>query len=193
MKPTFNLANFITLGRIFCLPFMVIIYELPQINMVSKAWALSIVFIVLALSDWLDGFLARRLNMQSAFGAFLDPVADKIMIIVSLLIILDAKLIPYWVALIIILRELIISALREWMAQIGSHQKVSVRYIGKLKTATQMCAIPMFFFAPIILKHKPNHYHLWTYIADGAMYVSIFLTVWSMLIYLKDACSCHTS
>ncbi len=188
MQPIFNLANIITLGRIFCLPFMVVIYEMPQISAVSKAWALSIVFIVLGLSDWLDGFLARRLKMQSAFGAFLDPVADKIMIIVSLLLILDAKLIPYWVALIIILREFIISALREWMAQIGSHQKVSVRYIGKLKTAAQMCAIPMFFFSPVIFKHAPQYHNLWNCIADCAMYVCIVLTLWSMLIYLKDAC-----
>jgi CDP-diacylglycerol--glycerol-3-phosphate 3-phosphatidyltransferase len=189
MKPNkyINIANLITLCRIFCLPFMVVIYEIPSVNIVTKSLVLSILFVVLAATDWLDGYIARRFNMQSAFGAFLDPVADKIMVIVCLLILLDIGLIHYWVALIIILRELIISALREWMAQIGSHTKVSVRYIGKLKTTAQMIAIPMLLFSPAVYHYLNIYHNTWSLIANASMYIAVVLTIWSMMVYLKDA------
>jgi CDP-diacylglycerol--glycerol-3-phosphate 3-phosphatidyltransferase len=166
---------------------MVVIYEIPSVNIVTKSLVLSILFVVLAATDWLDGYIARRFNMQSAFGAFLDPVADKIMVIVCLLILLDIGLIHYWVALIIILRELIISALREWMAQIGSHTKVSVRYIGKLKTTAQMIAIPMLLFSPAVYHYLNIYHNTWSLIANASMYIAVVLTIWSMMVYLKDA------
>jgi len=184
---TLNYANFITLCRIFCLPFMVYIYETNSIDSVKKSVLLTSLFIILAFTDWLDGYIARKYGLQSAFGAFLDPVADKIMIVVSLLIVLDMGLIRYWIALIIVLRELIISALREWMARLGSHEKVSVKYIGKLKTTAQMLAIPMLLFAPVLENFNLYYYNIWKSLASYGIYIAVALTIISMLVYLKDA------
>jgi CDP-diacylglycerol--glycerol-3-phosphate 3-phosphatidyltransferase len=186
-KSKINWANTITWSRILCLPLMVVVYELHIVSSAKTSLILGIAFAVLAITDWLDGFIARSYGMASDFGAFLDPVADKIMVVVSLLIVLDMALIHYWVALVIILRELIISALREWMAIIGSHDKVAVRYIGKLKTTAQMLALQMLLLNNFIYAAYPNIGKLWHIIAGASMYTAAALTIWSMFIYLRDA------
>lgn len=138
-------------------------------------------FVIAALTDWLDGWLARRWNQTSAFGAFLDPVADKLMVSAALLVLLNLDRVGSLVALIIIGREIAISALREWMAKIGASSSVAVHWLGKFKTAAQMVAIPC-------LLHQGEWFGLPADpIGQVLIIVAAVLTVWSMFYYLKKA------
>ena len=139
-------------------------------------------FVVFALTDWLDGYLARKLNQTSAFGAFLDPVADKILVCASLLVLVHLTRVDVFVALIIIGREIAISALREWMAQIGASKSVAVHMIGKLKTVAQMVAIPfLLFHGKLFGVIDTNLWGTWL------IWVAAILTIWSMIYYLQKA------
>ena len=140
-----TLPTLLTWARIVAIPLIVGIYELP-VDMPTRNLMATVLFVVVALTDWLDGWLARRLNQTSSFGAFLDPVADKFLVCVALLILLQLDRVSALVALVIIGREIAISALREWMAQIGASRSVAVHMIGKLKTTAQMVAIPFLLY-----------------------------------------------
>jgi CDP-diacylglycerol--glycerol-3-phosphate 3-phosphatidyltransferase len=138
--------------------------------------------VVFAATDWADGYLARRLNQTSAFGAFLDPVADKFLVCASLLVLVHLDRADVFVALIIIGREIAISSLREWMAIIGATKSVAVHMVGKLKTAVQMTAIPFLLFDAHLLGFIDTH--VW---GTWLIWISAVLTVWSMVYYLQKA------
>ena len=176
-----TLPTLLTWARIVAIPLIVGIYELP-VDMPTRNLMATVLFVVVALTDWLDGWLARRLNQTSSFGAFLDPVADKFLVCASLLVLVHLQRTDVFVALIIIGREIAISALREWMAQIGASKSVAVHMIGKLKTAVQMTAIPFLLYDG----------HLFGVIDTGVwgtwlIWASAVLTVWSMVYYLQKA------
>ena len=141
----FTIPTILTWTRIVAIPLIVGVFYLglqPQVqNLVA-----TVMFVTFALTDWLDGYLARRLNQTSSFGAFLDPVADKFLVCASLLVLVHLNRADVFVALIIIGREIAISALREWMAQIGASKSVAVHMLGKVKTVVQMVAIPFLLF-----------------------------------------------
>jgi CDP-diacylglycerol--glycerol-3-phosphate 3-phosphatidyltransferase len=139
-------------------------------------------FVLFALTDWLDGYLARKLNQVSAFGAFLDPVADKFLVCASLLVLVHMDRADVFVALIIIGREIAISALREWMAQIGASRSVAVHMLGKLKTMAQMVAIPFLLYDGVVLGLLDTH--VW---GTVLIWIAAVLTVWSMVYYLRKA------
>jgi len=141
-----------------------------------------VMFMVFAWTDWLDGFLARKLNQTSAFGAFLDPVADKFLVCASLLVLVHLRRTDVFVALIIIGREIAISALREWMANIGASKSVAVHMVGKLKTAVQMVAIPFLLYDGVLLERIDARW--W---GNLLIWVAAVLTVWSMVYYLRKA------
>jgi cardiolipin synthase (CMP-forming) len=170
-----------TWTRIVAIPLIVGVFYLGLEPAVQNLVA-TVMFVVFALTDWLDGFLARRLNQTSSFGAFLDPVADKFLVVASLLILVHLKRADVFVALIIIGREIAISALREWMAHIGASKSVAVHMLGKVKTTVQMIAIPFLLFDG----------HLFGLIDTGVwgtwlIWLSAILTVWSMVYYLQKA------
>lgn len=177
----FTIPTLLTWSRIAAIPVIVLIFYLP-LDPFSANLIATVLFIAFAITDWLDGFLARKLNQTSAFGAFLDPVADKFLVCATLLILVHLQRIDVFVALIIIGREIAISALREWMAQIGASKSVAVHMIGKLKTAVQMVAIPFLLFDHelfgIVHTRLTGQVLLW---------VAAVLTVWSMLYYLQKA------
>jgi len=139
-------------------------------------------FVVFAATDWLDGFLARKLNQTSSFGAFLDPVADKFLVCASLLVLVHLQRADVFVALIIIGREIAISALREWMALIGATKSVAVHMLGKVKTTVQMIAIPFLLFDGVLF--GVINTHVW---GTWLIWISAILTVWSMIYYLQKA------
>lgn len=175
-----NLPTLLTWARIVAIPLIVGVFYLPMPSADVNLWA-SVLFIVVALTDWLDGWLARKLNQTSAFGAFLDPVADKFLVCASLLILLELGRVNAVVALIIIGREIAISALREWMAQIGASRSVAVHMLGKLKTAAQMLAI-------VLLLYDGGFGALGVHareVGTWLIYIACGLTVWSMAYYLK--------
>ena len=180
-----NLPTLLTWARIVAIPLIVGLFYLPwpahEVNL-----AASVLFILVALTDWLDGWLARRLNQTSAFGAFLDPVADKFLVCASLLVLLELHRVEALVALIIIGREIAISALREWMASIGASRSVAVHMLGKLKTASQMVAIVLLFYDGELLPGVlPNvHTGVW---GTWLIYIACGLTIWSMVYYLQKA------
>ncbi|MEH6355012.1 MAG: CDP-diacylglycerol--glycerol-3-phosphate 3-phosphatidyltransferase [Marinobacter sp.] len=173
-----NIPNILTLSRIVMIPVFVFIFYMP----VQWSYlASSAIFTLAAVTDWLDGYLARKLNQSTPFGAFLDPVADKLMVAVALAVLIEehAALILTLPATIIIGREIVISALREWMAEIGSRASVAVSYIGKIKTVAQMAAIiGLLAFPPGVVQAD---------IAIGLLYLAAGLTLWSMGLYLKAA------
>ncbi len=179
-----NLPNYVTWCRILMIPLIVGVYFLPDAWMHedSKNIAATGIFIVAAITDWLDGYLARVLDQMSAFGAFLDPVADKLMIAGALVVLLQLGRVEPLVAFIIIGREIAISALREWMAQIGQSRSVAVAFIGKLKTVVQMIAIPLLLFHDDLFGLF-NCQWLGTILIN----VAAVLTVMSMLYYLRKA------
>jgi cardiolipin synthase len=170
-----------TWTRIMAIPLIVGIFYL-DISTNSKNLIATVMFVVFAATDWLDGYLARKLNQMSSFGAFLDPVADKFLVCASLLVLVDLQRADVFVALIIIGREIAISALREWMAMIGATKSVAVHMIGKLKTAVQMTAIPFLLFNGTLFGIVDTH--LW---GTWLIWLSAVLTVWSMVYYLKKA------
>jgi cardiolipin synthase (CMP-forming) len=183
MRRLVNVPNVITFSRIVLIPLIVGLYYLPDewLSPHGKNVSATIVFIVAAVSDWLDGYLARRLNQMSAFGAFLDPVADKLIVAGALIILLHLKRVDMLVALIIIGREIGISALREWMAKAGQARSVAVAFIGKLKTVFQLVAIPLLLYSDPILGFDAQWY------GTLLIIVAAVLTVVSMLYYVRKA------
>ena len=176
-----TLPTLLTWARIVAIPLIVGIYYLP-LDMASRNLMATVLFVVVALTDWLDGWLARKLNQTSSFGAFLDPVADKFLVCAALLILLQLDRVNALVALVIIGREIAISALREWMAQIGASRSVAVHMIGKLKTTAQMVAIPFLLYDGTLFGVIPTR--LW---GTLAIIVASVLTIWSMVYYLQKA------
>lgn len=170
-----------TWARIVAIPLIIGVYYLG-LDLQTKNLIATVLFVVFALTDWLDGYLARKLNQSSAFGAFLDPVADKILVCASLLILVHLTRVDVFVALIIIGREIAISALREWMAQIGASKSVAVHMIGKLKTVAQMVAIPFLLFDGSLFGLIDTK--LW---GTWLIWVAAILTIWSMIYYLQKA------
>ena len=176
-----TIPTLLTWARIAAIPLIVGVYYLDWSD-ATKNLVATTMFVLFALTDWLDGYLARRLNQISAFGAFLDPVADKILICASLLVLLEQDRVGAPVALIIIGREIAISALREWMAHIGASRSVAVHMLGKLKTVSQMVAIPFLLYNGDLFGVIDTR--LW---GSALMYVAAVLTVWSMIYYLRRA------
>jgi len=179
-----NIPTALTWLRIVLIPVFVGIYYVPQdwLTPVMANWIGMGVFALAAITDWLDGYLARRLGATSAFGAFLDPVADKLMVAAALILLVELGRAEAYLAIIIIGREIAISALREWMAQLGRSRKTAVAFIGKVKTVAQMTAIIALL--------------LWENVIPGistpvlgtvALWIAAILTLWSMFHYLRRA------
>lgn len=175
-----TLPTILTLFRIILIPVFVVVFYLPTpwANM-----AAAIIYAVASITDWFDGYLARVLNQESAFGAFLDPVADKLMVVVAIVLLVEANPSP-WIAIpsiIIISREITVSALREWMAELGSRATVKVSFVGKAKTVAQLLSL-------ILLIYHESLFGLPIYqIGMGLYYLAAFLTLYSMMVYLKAA------
>jgi cardiolipin synthase len=180
----FNIPIFLTWLRVALIPLVVGVFYLPHtwLTPYEQGIAASAVFIIAAVTDWFDGFLARRWSQTSAFGAFLDPVADKLMVAGALLVLVQLDRVNAAVAFVIIGREIAISALREWMAQIGASKSVAVSSLGKIKTTAQMIAIPMLLFNEQLFYVIDTHY--W---GEWLLAVAAILTVWSMFYYLRKA------
>ena len=176
-----TIPTMMTWTRIIAIPLIVGVFYL-NIAAAERNMIATVMFIVFAATDWLDGYLARKLNQTSAFGAFLDPVADKILVCASLLVLVHLQRADVFVALIIIGREIAISALREWMALIGATRSVAVHMLGKIKTTVQMVAIPFLLFDGTLFGAIDTH--LW---GSWLIWISAILTVWSMIYYLKKA------
>lgn len=175
-----NAANTVTISRVLLVPLIVVVYYS------GFAWsqlAAAALFTVASITDWLDGYLARKLDQASPFGAFLDPVADKLLVVMALVLLTANFPSPWFVVptAIIIGREVFISALREWMASRGERDKVAVGYIGKVKTTMQMIAII------VLLAYSPD-FPRWVLQSGYVLiYLSAALSMWSMVIYLKSA------
>jgi len=181
-----NLPTWLTLFRVLLLPVMVLVFywQFPGHNITA-----AIVFLLAAITDWLDGYLARRMNLTSAFGAFLDPVADKLMVAVTLFLLVEshrggwAGIVMAVTAAVIVGREISVSALREWMAEIGMRATVKVAFIGKLKTVMQMVALVV-----LIVQHEKSAEALRLYhIGEALLVIAGILTIWSGLYYLRAA------
>lgn len=179
----FNLPILLTWLRIVAIPLMIAVYFLPA------SWAephqrdlvATLIFVAAAITDWADGYLARKLNQTSAFGAFLDPVADKLMVAAALIILVQLGRADAIVATIIIGREITISALREWMAKIGAAKNVAVSMLGKIKTVAQMLAIPaLLYYAPFLGLDLRM-------LGNWLIWIAALLTLWSMGYYLRMA------
>ncbi len=181
----FNWPNLVTWARILLIPVFIGVYYLPE-DWLAYDWKDIIscaIFIFAAVTDWLDGYLARALNQMSAFGAFLDPVADKLIVVGALIVLLQLGRVEAAVALIIIGREIAISALREWMAKIGQAKSVAVAFVGKVKTLSQMVAIPLLLYHDDLFGGLFNAQWLGTILIN----IAAVLTVISMLYYLRKA------
>ena len=177
----FNLPTLLTWARIVAIPLVVGVFYLP-LDPATRNLVATVLFVVVAITDWADGYLARKLNQTSAFGAFLDPVADKFLICAALLILLELGRVHSLVAFVIIGREIAISALREWMAQIGASRSVAVHMIGKLKTVAQMVAIPFLLYDGKLFNLIDTR--LW---GTVLLLIAAVLTIWSMVYYLQKA------
>jgi CDP-diacylglycerol--glycerol-3-phosphate 3-phosphatidyltransferase/cardiolipin synthase len=179
-----NLPNLVTFLRILLIPFIVGVYYLPDAWLApgTKNIVATAIFVFAAVTDWLDGYLARALDQMSAFGAFLDPVADKLIVVGSLIILLQLGRVEALVALVIIGREIAISAMREWMAKIGQAKSVAVAFIGKVKTTSQMIAVPLLLYHDDLLGIVDCQW-----LGTILIYVAAVLTVVSMLYYLRQA------
>ena len=180
-----NVPNLVTLSRIVLIPILIGVYYTPEgwLTRETQNITATSVFIFAGITDWLDGYLARRLNQMSAFGAFLDPVADKLIVVAALVVLLhlEPPRVHAFVALVIIGREIAISALREWMAKVGQAKSVAVAFIGKLKTVSQMVAIPLLLFHERLLGLDCQ------WLGTILINVAAVLTVISMLYYLRKA------
>ena len=173
--------NALTIMRILLIPVLVVVFYLPFKNHLMVA---AVIFAVAAITDWFDGYLARRLGQMTAFGAFLDPVADKLMVVIALVLLVERHdtLLFTLAACVIIGREIVISALREWMAALGERTSVAVSYVGKIKTGFQMVAITA------LLAIDPARDGNWLLaLCFLPLYAPAALTLWSMVIYLKAA------
>jgi cardiolipin synthase len=179
-----TIPTIMTWTRIVAIPLIVGIFYLPDTiaSPAGKNLIATVMFVLFAATDWLDGYLARKLNQISSFGAFLDPVADKFLVCASLLVLVHLNRADVFVGLIIIGREIAISALREWMAQIGAAKSVAVHMIGKLKTVGQMVAIPFLLFDGKLFGVIDTH--VW---GTWLIWIAAILTVWSMVYYLQKA------
>lgn len=173
-----NIPNILTMARIAFIPLLVVLFYLPF------SWSMPVaagLFGLASITDWLDGYLARRWNQSTPFGAFLDPVADKLMVVVALALLIELydTLVLTLPALVIIGREIVISALREWMAEMGKRGMVAVSWVGKLKTTLQMVSLL------ILLALPPTHE--FALLGVVVLYIAALLTLWSMIQYLKAA------
>ena len=178
-----NIPNLLTWARILLIPLFVCVFYLPDDWLVPRQQNLlaTIFFVVAAVTDWFDGWLARKLGQMTAFGAFLDPVADKLMVAAALVVLLKLGRVDAIVAFIIIGREITISALREWMASIGASKSVAVSLIGKLKTTAQMVSIPLLLYHDRLGPLDTRLAGTWL------VYVAALLTLWSMGYYMRMA------
>lgn len=175
-----NIPNLLTWLRIVLIPLVVGVYYVPLPAHEANLFA-TIAFIVAAVTDWFDGWLARKLGQSSAFGAFLDPVADKLMVAAALIALVQLGRADAVLAIVIVGREITISALREWMASIGARRSVAVSFIGKLKTTAQMVAIPMLLYHDAVLGIDVRQIGGWL------LWIAAALTLWSMGYYLRRA------
>jgi len=179
-----NLPTALTWLRIVLIPVFVAVYYFPDdwLSPMAQNWTAMSVFAVAAITDWLDGYLARKLGATSAFGAFLDPVADKLMVAAALILLVALSRAEAYLAIIIIGREIAISALREWMAQIGKTRNVAVALVGKVKTAAQMTAIIALLLSEPLIPGVST-----PLLGTVALWVAAVLTLWSMFHYLRLA------
>jgi len=177
----YTIPTLMTLARIVAIPLIIGVYYLPMAQETRNLVATSM-FVLFAITDWLDGYLARKLNQTSAFGAFLDPVADKFLVCAALLVLLEMQRVHVLVALVIIGREIAISALREWMAQLGAGKSVAVHMVGKLKTTVQMVAIPFLLFDGVLFNVIDTR--RW---GQVLILIATVLTIWSMVYYIRKA------
>lgn len=175
-----NIPTLLTWARIVLIPVVVGVFYLP-LPVAEQNFIATVAFVLAAVTDWFDGWLARKLGQTSAFGAFLDPVADKLMVAAALVVLVQIDRADAVLAFIIIGREITISALREWMASIGARKSVAVSFIGKLKTTAQMVAIPMLLF------HDPIGSWNMQVIGTVLIWVAAVLTLWSMVYYMRKA------
>lgn len=174
-----TLPNILTLLRVAAIPLLVVLFYLPE--PVGTQWA-AVLFAAAGITDWFDGYLARRSGQTSAFGAFLDPVADKLIVVVAL-VLLTERIDSLWMtiaACVVIGREVVVSALREWMAQYGNRASVAVTFVAKLKTVMQMVAI-----TGLLWHAKAPVMAFWRLVAEGLLLLAVLLTLWSMMAYLK--------
>ena len=178
-----NIPNLLTWFRILLIPVFVAVFYVPDASLSqhNKHLLSTFIFWFAAVTDWLDGYLARKLNQGSAFGAFLDPVADKLMVAAALIVLVKLGLVDIIIAFVIIGREIAISALREWMAQLGNSKSVAVSMLGKLKTTFQMLAILFLLF------QEPLFGISTVWWGTMLIYLAAALTLWSMVYYLKLA------
>jgi cardiolipin synthase (CMP-forming) len=178
-----NVPILLTWLRILTIPLVIGVFYVPEVWLSS--WRQNLIatslFIAAAITDWLDGYLARRLNQTSAFGAFLDPVADKLMIAAALIVLVWLQRVDAIIAVVIIGREIAVSAMREWMAKIGQSKSVAVNFLGKIKTISQMIAVPLLLYHERIGVLSPQRVGTWL------IYIAAILTLLSMFYYLKLA------
>ena len=176
-----TIPTIMTWTRIIAIPLIVGVFYLPMAEPMRNLVA-TVMFVVFAATDWLDGYLARKLNQTSSFGAFLDPVADKFLVCAALLVLVHLHRADVFVALIIVGREIAISALREWMAKIGASGSVAVHMLGKVKTTVQMVAIPFLLYQGVLFGVVDTG--LWGIVL---IWIAALLTIWSMVYYLQKA------
>ncbi len=175
-----TLANQLTLFRILLIPVFVLVFYL---QFRWHYFATALIFSLAAITDWADGYVARKYDQATPFGAFLDPVADKLMVVVALVLLVEVHASPWFAvpAVVIVGREIVVSALREWMAELGNRASVAVSYIGKVKTTLQMAAII------VLLAFEPIKNSFFTGLGYALLYGAAILTLWSMVMYLKAA------
>lgn len=180
----FNIPILLTWLRVALIPLVVGVFFVPDAWMTpyERGLAATVVFVVAALTDWFDGYLARKLDQTSAFGAFLDPVADKLMVAGALLLLVQLGRTNAIIAFVIIGREIAITALREWMAQIGASKSVAVSSLGKIKTVAQMVAIPMLLYSAPLFDVIDTQF-----VGERLLEIAAVLTLWSMFYYLRRA------
>ena len=175
-----NLPNWVTLGRILLVPIFALAYLLP---FPGTYWLASALFALAAVSDWLDGYLARKLGQTTHFGAFIDPVADKLIVVTALTLLVGSHA-NFWMTfagIVIVSREVFISALREWMAEMNRRGQVAVVRLAKVKTTLQMVAVAM------LLAQPPDLGSAWVLVGYALLYAATVMTLWSMTIYLLAA------
>ncbi len=174
-----NLPNILTVSRIALIPAFALIYGLTD----SFYWLAALLFALAATTDWLDGYLARRLGQTTPFGTFLDPVADKLIVVTALVVLIGSHA-SLWLTIpgaIIVGREIVVSALREWMAEMNRRGLVAVSWTGKVKTLLQMIAIA------VLLANPPQLDRPWVIVGLVLCYAGAFMTLWSMAVYLRVA------
>jgi cardiolipin synthase len=180
----FNIPILLTWLRMALIPLMVGVFFLPVhwLTPYEQGVAATVIFVIAAITDWFDGYLARRWNETTSFGAFLDPVADKLIVAGALLLLVQLGRTNSVIAFIIVGREIAITALREWMAQMGASKSVAVSSIGKIKTAAQMVAIPMLLYAYPLFGVIDT-----LFVGQRLLDLAAVLTLWSMFYYLRKA------